>query len=750
MLPALLVLAAGCDLSAGSNADLDAVHAGTPSCSSAACHPGFTASGTVFTDLEAGSPLADAELRLTDSSGRTTFLATSTELGLFYSLERLPAGAVTFQLGDQRSADHQLPATADCNLCHRPGGDQGALGALVATDHIPPEVLLSTPADQAEGVDTLGAFEILLSEPLDVAGLSAASLHLEGDEGSVELAIIASEQDSRLYLRPLEELQEGAGYTLVLERALRDLAGNHLASQQRIDFQTGGDRGPRVLDSSPASGESGVDPERLLQVWFRAPLQASSVSEDSASLDTTCAPLGAAVSYDSEEAMIELEPRLPLTEGRSCALWLEGLRSEGGAAQEGPTLLVFQTWPDHTAPEAEAILPTPDTRRVPPGSAVQLRFDEELDPDSLSAEGLLVEYDSVVVLGELELHEDGRTLTWSADEGLPAGEQVLLRLDTTPTDLSGNEAQVPSWGLTIGTAEDRQPPRITGTTPGDGSTDNDPDTQPRLALSEAPDLRSFDAELITLSCSGADQQLLPSYDSELVAIELQLFAPLPSGSFCELGLGAGLADLSGNTRTESESIFFGVAGGGGEGPPVFAGVESLEATSETALQASWSAASDDSTPRSELIYRLYLSDVAGGQDFSVPESTTAPGETSAEFEDLDYGSTWYLVVRAEDADGNEDDNVVELSATTWPPTSFNDTVLPILIASCHSCHGDERIDGDLDVSSYDLVMSSGTVTPYSSSTSALVTKGNHHASGWFTTDESADIATWIDQGALDN
>jgi len=63
------------------------------------------------------------------------------------------------------------------------------------------------------------------------------------------------------------------------------------------------------------------------------------------------------------------------------------------------------------------------------------------------------------------------------------------------------------------------------------------------------------------------------------------------------------------------------------------------------------------TPSSQIVYDIFLSHTAGGEDFSHPTWTTAPGVTSFETPALKEPS--YFVVRARDQAGNEDQNTVE-------------------------------------------------------------------------------------------
>jgi hypothetical protein len=109
------------------------------------------------------------------------------------------------------------------------------------------------------------------------------------------------------------------------------------------------------------------------------------------------------------------------------------------------------------------------------------------------------------------------------------------------------------------------------------------------------------------------------------------------------------------------------------GAPRFAGIIGWQAKTAHTILASWRNAKDLGTPAEKLVYRVYVSDTHGMQDFKTPLLETKPGELSAVIDhldpqaptiQLDPQTTYYAVVRAVDAEGNEDDNTVELAATT--------------------------------------------------------------------------------------
>jgi uncharacterized protein (DUF58 family) len=101
--------------------------------------------------------------------------------------------------------------------------------------------------------------------------------------------------------------------------------------------------------------------------------------------------------------------------------------------------------------------------------------------------------------------------------------------------------------------------------------------------------------------------------------------------------------------------------------PSFAGLQSAFACTPgpqtpgetTPFTLGWQAASDDQTPSGQIIYLVFMSTSSGGEDFTKPTWTTAPGVTTFKTPGLASHGTFYFVVRARDQAGNEDQNRVE-------------------------------------------------------------------------------------------
>ena len=97
--------------------------------------------------------------------------------------------------------------------------------------------------------------------------------------------------------------------------------------------------------------------------------------------------------------------------------------------------------------------------------------------------------------------------------------------------------------------------------------------------------------------------------------------------------------------------------------PAFVGASAAMGLA-SAIRVGWSPATDEATSAVDIVYLVYEAEAPGAQDFSAPSYVSQPGATSFTAVPLPVSSTRYYVVRARDAAGNTDANVVEVSATT--------------------------------------------------------------------------------------
>jgi hypothetical protein len=136
-------------------------------------------------------------------------------------------------------------------------------------------------------------------------------------------------------------------------------------------------------------------------------------------------------------------------------------------------------------------------------------------------------------------------------------------------------------------------------------------------------------------------------------------------------------------------------------PPSFAGVDTATPIGSTAMELTWQPAMDDTTPADAIAYLVYVSENAGGQDFTAAAVTTAAGATSALVTGLTESTDYFFVVRAQDTSGNQDTNTTEVQGTTGGPVSFAADIEPLLDGTCArpGCHTGVVPAQGLDLSS---------------------------------------------------
>ena len=101
--------------------------------------------------------------------------------------------------------------------------------------------------------------------------------------------------------------------------------------------------------------------------------------------------------------------------------------------------------------------------------------------------------------------------------------------------------------------------------------------------------------------------------------------------------------------------------------PIFGGLKSattcipgpVKLNETSSYHLAWEAAKDRSASSRKIVYEVYQATAKGGENFSMPTYTTAPGATSFDTPQLPVEDTFYFVVRARDRRGHEDANTVE-------------------------------------------------------------------------------------------
>jgi hypothetical protein len=125
-------------------------------------------------------------------------------------------------------------------------------------------------------------------------------------------------------------------------------------------------------------------------------------------------------------------------------------------------------------------------------------------------------------------------------------------------------------------------------------------------------------------------------------------------------------DTSGNEETNTVEQCAITGASADTTPPVFAGLASATPGGSTTINLAWAPAADDYTPAAAIVYDIYQASSSGGESYSTAPTKTVTGVTTTAIGGLTPNTTYFFVVRAKDAAGNQDGNTNEKSAKTAP------------------------------------------------------------------------------------
>ena len=119
-------------------------------------------------------------------------------------------------------------------------------------------------------------------------------------------------------------------------------------------------------------------------------------------------------------------------------------------------------------------------------------------------------------------------------------------------------------------------------------------------------------------------------------------------------------------------------------PPSFGGLDiAVDSQTDGNITLTWTAATDPDTvecntdPSNPIMYSVYISTLSGNQNFLLPNATTQ--NTNIEISGLMNGITYFFVVRASDAVGNQESNVIERGAMPTTPVDSEPPVFSGLV-----------------------------------------------------------------------
>ena len=305
------------------------------------------------------------------------------------------------------------------------------------------------------------AITLYFDRPLDCAAATGGVTLAPAVPG--DITCDAAERSLRF--APSEPYQRGTTYTLQLGAGLRGQDGIGLLEPLTLTFQTVGFLG--VSDVLPSDGSRGIETDAVITVIFNRPVVPLVTAEEQASLPSpiTLEPAVAGRGEWLNSSIYLFRPQTALSGGTTYTVTVKaGLEALDGAVLVEPFQWSFAT----VEPSVNEIIPEPLADSVRLDTAIQVRFNQPMDRDSVETRFYLrLEGQTASVPGQFEWAEDGAGFRFKPAANLQIASVYEAGFNDGVVSAGGGAALT---GFTKWSFATVPQPAIIGTDPSDGST----------------------------------------------------------------------------------------------------------------------------------------------------------------------------------------------------------------------------------------------------------------------------------------
>jgi len=298
--------------------------------------------------------------------------------------------------------------------CSGSDGKDGIDGTttVINEDKSPPVALSTQPMAAATAIAPNTAFNIIMSEAIDIESVTSSMVMLTGPEGAVSGSVATS--TNTITFTPQNPLTAESSYTLTLLSGVKDLSGNTLSTDSSWNFMTGTTPDtipPSIATVTPVDGSSDIDEQSIITVTFDEAMDAATLNAASFRLQKNGTQLSGTVQSSGNSAVFI--PTVALEQGTLYSV----IVTDNAKDLAGNPIAADYSWSFTTQSEEDLTPPTvvltdpQDGHKVPYlTSQVSAYFSEEMDAASINTDTFILENTRGKVAGNINYSNNKATL----------------------------------------------------------------------------------------------------------------------------------------------------------------------------------------------------------------------------------------------------------------------------------------------------------------------------------------------------
>ncbi len=359
----------------------------------------------------------------------------------------------------------------------------------------PPTVSLTDPADTSTGVSPNTSVSAAFSEAMDATTLTATTFTLT--QAGRPIAASVTYAGTTATLVPAGTLAFGALFTATITTGAEDYRGNALAAAYAWSFTTRDapdTTPPTVSFTDPGEDAVAVPIGAKIDVAFSKAMDPTTLTATTFTVMQGTTAVTGAVTYTGLAALFTPVGALA---GNSVftATVTTGVKDLAGNAMAAAYVWTFTTSAD--APVVTFTDPADKAVTVPGGAAVDVAFNEAMDPATLTATTFTVTAGTTAVPGAVTYA--GLAATFTPAAALAADTLYTATVTTGAKDPAGIALAADHvWTFTTAALPDATPPTVVFTDPTNQATGVSPSIQIQAGFSEDMDCATLDAATFTL------------------------------------------------------------------------------------------------------------------------------------------------------------------------------------------------------------------------------------------------------------